>query len=135
LEPGDVLFAQGAVDATLYVVASGILELTRAGAGSAPLTLGNIGAGDYIGEISLLTGAPHQATARARTHCRIYELSSEAIHELLAGNAELVAALDRSARRGMDLVQRSVAASATGDVAARRRLLQRIREFFRAAAA
>ena len=135
LEPGDVLFAQGAADSTLYVVASGILEVTRAGAGTAPLSLGYIGAGDYIGEISLLTGAPHAATARARTHCRIYQLPHDAIRGLLADNPELVAAFDRSARRGLDLVERSVASSATDNVAARGQLLQRIRAFFRASAA
>ena len=67
LEPGDILFAEGAADATLYVVASGVLEMTRPTGTTTALTLGRIGAGEYIGEIGLLTGSPHTATARART--------------------------------------------------------------------
>src|SRR5262249_57239523 len=68
LEPGEVLFTEGTADATLYVVASGVLEMTRATGTTTSLTLGRIGAGEYIGEIGLLTGSPHAATARARTH-------------------------------------------------------------------
>jgi CRP-like cAMP-binding protein len=128
LEPGEMLFAEGAVDATLYVVASGVLEMTRATGTTASLALGRIGAGEYIGEIGLLTGAPHAATARARTHCVVYQLRRDAIASLLETNADVAVALEKSVRRGLELVSREVAASATGD---RGQLLQRIRRFFR----
>ena len=135
LEPGETLFAQGAADATLYVVGSGILEVTCATGPTSSATLGHLGAGEYVGEIGLLTGAPHAASARARTHCCIYALSREAIEALLDASPHLAAALDKSARRGLDLVHRSVAAGATADVGVRGQLLQRIRQFFRADAA
>ena len=131
LEPGDILFAEGAPDATLYVVASGVLEVTRAIGTTTSLTLGRIGAGEYIGEIGLLTGSPHTATARARTHCIVYQLRREAIAGLLETNAEVAAALEKSVRRGLELVSRKVAATATGDVGVRGQVLQRIRRFFR----
>jgi small-conductance mechanosensitive channel/CRP-like cAMP-binding protein len=131
LEPGDMLFAEGAVDATLYVVASGVLEMTRATGTTTSLTLGRIGAGEYIGEVGLLTGSPHTATARARTQCVVYQLRREAIAGLLETSAEVAAALEKSVRRGLELVSRQVAATATGDVGVRGQLLQRIRRFFR----
>jgi small-conductance mechanosensitive channel/CRP-like cAMP-binding protein len=131
LEPGEILFAEGAADATLYVVASGVLEMTRATGTTTWLTLGRIGAGEYIGEIGLLTGSPHASTARARTHCVVYQLRREAIAGLLETNAEMAAALEKSVRRGLELMSRTVAATATGDVGARGHLLQRIRRFFR----
>jgi hypothetical protein len=53
LEPGEILFTENAADATLYVVAAGVLEITRATGPTTPLTLGRIGAGEYIGEIGL----------------------------------------------------------------------------------
>ena len=134
LEPAEILFAEGAADATLYVVASGVLEMTRA-THTGPLTLGRIGAGEYIGEIGLLTGSPHAATARARTHCVVYQLRREAIAGLLETNAEVAAALETSVRRGLELVSRKVAAAATGDVGRRGQLLQRIHRFFRSDAA
>ena len=135
LEPGEVLFAEEAADATLYVVASGVLEITRAAGTTASLTLGRIGAGEYIGELGLLTGSPHGATARARTHCVVYQLRRDAIAGLLETNADVAAALERSVRRGLELVSRKVAAIATGDVGVRGQLLQRIRRFFRSDAA
>jgi len=134
LEPGEILFTEGAADATLYVVASGVLEMTRA-TGTTTLTLGRIGAGEYIGEIGLLTGSPHVSTARARTHCVVYQLRRDAIAGLLETNAEVTAALEKSVRRGLELMSRTVAATATGDVGVRGQLLQRIRRFFRSDAA
>jgi small-conductance mechanosensitive channel/CRP-like cAMP-binding protein len=130
LEPGEILFAQGAADATLYVIASGIVEVTRETDTSSTVTLGCLGAGEYVGEICLLTGAPHAATARARTHCYIHQLSRDAIGPLLAANAEMAAAFDKSVRRGLDILQRSVAARAAENVGAQGQLLQRIRAFF-----
>jgi small-conductance mechanosensitive channel/CRP-like cAMP-binding protein len=135
LEPDEILFAEGAADATLYVVASGVLELTRAAGTTASSTLGRIGAGEYVGELGLLTGAPHTATATARTHCVLYELRREAIAVLLDTNADVAAALEKSVRRGLELTSRNVVATATGDVGARGQLLQRILRFFRSDAA
>jgi small-conductance mechanosensitive channel/CRP-like cAMP-binding protein len=129
-EPGEFLFKQGTTDSTLYVVASGILEVTQT-SGGVSTRLGCLGAGDYIGEICLLTGMPHAATARARTHCHIHHLARDAVAPLLAANAELAAAFDKSARRGLDLLNRSVAVRATESVDASGQLLQRIRAFFR----
>ena len=130
LDRGEILFQQGASDATLYVVASGILEVTQTTTADTTVTIGSLGAGDYIGEVGLLTGAPHAATARARTHCYIYHLSQETIAPLLAANAPLMAAFDKSVRRGLDILHRSVAVRATEDVANHSQLLQRIRAFF-----
>ena len=135
LEPGEILFAEGAADATLYVVASGVLEVTRATDAATSLTLGRIGAGEYIGEIGLLTGSPHAATARAQTHSVVYQLRREAIAGLLETNPEVAAALEKSVRRGLELVSRNVVATATGDVGVRGQLLQRIRGLFRSDAA
>jgi len=134
LEPGETLFAQDATDATLYVVASGVPEMTRATGKTTSLTLGRIGAGEYIGEIGLLAESPHESTARARTHCVVYQLRRDAIAGLLETNAEVAAALEKAVRRGLELVSRKVAATAAGDVGIRGQLVQRIRRFFRSAA-
>jgi small-conductance mechanosensitive channel/CRP-like cAMP-binding protein len=130
VEPDEVLFSQGTADATLYIVASGILEITALSDGVS-VTLGNLGAGEYVGEICLLTGTPHAASARARTHCYIHHLSREAIEPILAANPALAVAFDKSIRRGLDLLKRSVAARATESADAGGQLLQRIRAFFR----
>jgi small-conductance mechanosensitive channel len=131
LEPEETLFAEGAADCTLYVVASGVMEVTKASESGAIVTLGRLGAGEYLGEIGLLTGATHAATARARTHCYVHQLSRAAIAPLLAADPGMAAAFDQSARRGLDLISRRVAASASEEVRNRGELLNRIRDFFR----
>ena len=129
LEPGEELFAQGGTEATLFVIGTGILQISQHTELSGQQTTGFIGAGDYIGEVSLLTGAPYAATATARTHCKLYALECTVIRPLLAANADLYAEFDRAARRGLTILNRVVAARATDDSAGQS-LLHRIREFF-----
>jgi small-conductance mechanosensitive channel/CRP-like cAMP-binding protein len=129
LEPGEVLFAQGGTEATLFIVVSGVLQISQHTEVSGQETVGSIGAGDYIGEISLLTGAPYAATATARTHCKLYGLDCKVIKPLLAANSDLYAEFDRSARRGLAILHRVVAVRASNDSAGQS-LLRRIRSFF-----
>lgn len=130
LEPGEVLFAEHAVDATLYIVAGGIVQLVR-GLGSAEAdTIGSIGAGDYVGENGLLTGAAHAVTATALTPCRVYKLSRDALAPLLADNADLASAFDKSVRRGLSILHRDVAIRASGNMGPAGQLSSRIRAFF-----
>jgi CRP-like cAMP-binding protein len=130
VEPGETLFSEGTADCTLHVVASGVIDVTKSGSSGDVVTLGRLGAGEYLGEIGLLTGAPHAATARARTHCQVHELSRSAIQPLLAANPGLVTAFERSARHGTDLINRRVAASASVQMDNRGEFLARIRDFF-----
>jgi small-conductance mechanosensitive channel/CRP-like cAMP-binding protein len=129
LEPENELFAQGAIDASLYIVVSGILQFTRRTEAGSEI-VGCIGAGDYVGEIGLLTGAPHATTAIARTHCLVQQLPREAIAPLLKENPDLAFAFERSARRGLDLLNRAVALHDTPSIGAKGQLLPRIRSFF-----
>jgi small-conductance mechanosensitive channel/CRP-like cAMP-binding protein len=129
LEPGETLFVQGVVDTTLYVVASGVVEVSRH-TGVDSEVIGCIGAGEYVGEINLLTGAPHAATAIARTYCKIFLLPREAIEPMLSENASLASALDRSIRRGLEILHREVAVRATPSIGPRGLLLARIRGIF-----
>jgi small-conductance mechanosensitive channel/CRP-like cAMP-binding protein len=129
LEPGEVLFEQGGTEAMLFIVGSGILQISQRTVLSGQQTAGFIGAGEYIGEVSLLTGAPYAATATARTHCRLYALECTVIRPLLAANADLYAEFDRAARRGLAILNRVVAVRAADDSAGQS-LLHRIRAFF-----
>jgi small-conductance mechanosensitive channel/CRP-like cAMP-binding protein len=129
LETGEVLFAQGGTEATLFIVLAGILQITQHTEAAGPQTAGFIGAGDYIGEVSLLTGAPYAASATARTHCKLYGLDCKVIKPLLAANSGLYAEFDRAARRGLEILNRGAAVRASDD-SARQSLLHRIRAFF-----
>ncbi len=129
LEPGQVLFAQGDAEASLFIVAAGVLEVSRT-VMDAHAIVGRIGAGDYIGEIGMLTGAPHAATVTALTACTVFELCHAEVAPLLAEKPELLRAFEASARRGQALIDRSVAASVGAATAPDGALLDRIRRFF-----
>jgi CRP-like cAMP-binding protein len=129
LEPGEVLFAQGGTEAMLFIIAAGILQIHQHTELSGDQTASFIGAGEYIGEVSLLTGAPYAATATARTHCKLYGLDCTVLKPLLAANSGLYAEFDRSARRGLAILNRVVAVRATDDSASQS-LLHRFRAFF-----
>jgi small-conductance mechanosensitive channel/CRP-like cAMP-binding protein len=126
LEAKERLFVEGDNDASLYVVASGILELTRQVDGTCE-TLGCIGSGEHIGEIGLLTATAHAATATARTHCLIYRLAQDQLSPLLADNAELSASFDQSIRRHLEVLHRDVATGRTPENTTSGQLLAQIR--------
>jgi CRP-like cAMP-binding protein len=133
LEPGQVLFTENANDATLYIIALGILQFVRGSGSATSQTIGCMGAGDYVGELGLLTGSPHAVTATALTRARIYKLSRAALNPLLAGNEHLAGTLEKSVRRGMALINRDVAVRVSAPLGAAGQLLSRIRAFFRSA--
>lgn len=130
LEPGEILFHQDVADETLYMVTMGVLDFTRRHGSAKNVAVGAIGGGEYVGEIGLLTGAPHAATATARTHTQVLALSKEALAPLLAKSPELAAAFEKSVRRGLELIERQDAVHATADVDTKGPLLARIRSFF-----
>lgn len=129
LESAEPLFTQGGTEATLFIVVSGILEISQNTERSGQQVAGFIGAGEYIGEISLLTGAPYAATATARSHCKVYGVDCHVLKPLLAANSELYAEFDRAARHGLAILHRAVAVRATEESAGQS-LLHRIRAYF-----
>jgi len=130
LEPGHVLFAQGDTEASLFIVTTGVLEVTRQ-TDDIVTRVGRISAGDYIGEIGMLTGAPHAATVKALTSSTVFELHKDQVAPLLAENPDLVHQFEASVRRGQALIERSVAASVGSAAIPPDALLDRIRAFFR----
>jgi small-conductance mechanosensitive channel/CRP-like cAMP-binding protein len=129
LEAGETLFAEGDCEASLFIVKSGVLEVTKSEKHRVT-TIGRIGAGDYIGEIGMLTGAGHAATVKALTRAIVYELRKEFVAPLIAAQPELLHAFEASARRGQALFDRAVAASVGAETVPQSQLLDRMRAFF-----
>ena len=68
---GSPLFAENAAGKSMYFLNSGEITLTR---GGKPLDV--IKAGEVLGEMSVLTGAPRSATATARSACEVIEMDA-----------------------------------------------------------
>ncbi len=58
-----VLFPEGSSSHSLFIVVSGVFEVTRTVANVSTF-FERIGPDDYVGEIGLLTGAPHGAEVK-----------------------------------------------------------------------
>ncbi len=131
LDPGDRIFDQGSKGASLYIVQAGILEIRRRDSDGQTKSLGRIGPGEYLGEISLMTGDPRPVSVVALTACDYLELPRTALEKLMEENLEVCVALERSVRRGLDLLDRDDAARSSHPLDEGGTLLGRIRKFFR----
>jgi small-conductance mechanosensitive channel/CRP-like cAMP-binding protein len=130
IDPGAVVFAQGGIEDTIYIVEAGVFELSRTVEPSGRATLARLGPGDHIGEIGLITGAPRGVTMTALTAGHVLELPGDRLSELLRTNADLATAMERSVQRGLDLLNRDAAARAAQPDVHGPALLARIRAFF-----
>jgi small-conductance mechanosensitive channel/CRP-like cAMP-binding protein len=88
MAPGTVLMQQGDPAAAMYILLEGAVSVTidtPAGAREVAVSA----AGDVVGEMSLMTGAPRTATVTALTRLRILEVDKQAIENLLKASPNL----------------------------------------------
>jgi CRP/FNR family cyclic AMP-dependent transcriptional regulator len=78
LREGAVLTREGAPGREFFVLIEGTVRVTRNGRKVAEL-----GAGDWLGEIALLTESPRTATATATTPVRILVVTDRAFRQLV----------------------------------------------------
>ncbi|MEM9819405.1 MAG: cyclic nucleotide-binding domain-containing protein, partial [Cyanobacteria bacterium P01_D01_bin.6] len=100
-DQGETLFYQGETADRLYILHTGGMALSDPKQPSRKVSLLN--PGDVFGGFSLITGAPHSATAVAGVLSGVWELPAAAFKELLQQSPELRAAVATLLR------QRSVA--------------------------
>lgn len=77
--PGSVIIRQGDVGDAFYAIAKGQVDVIRDGA-----FVRRLGAGDYVGEVALLTDAPRNATIVAQTPVRAFRLERPGFDAVIA---------------------------------------------------
>jgi len=77
LPPGYVLVEQGRVGREFFVIVSGSVRVAKNGR-----KVNELGDGDYLGEIALLTDAPRNATVTATTPLRALVITDTAFRSL-----------------------------------------------------
>jgi len=82
LRSGQVLMEEGDPGDSLYIATEGHFEISKR-TGERDVVIAGSGAGDVIGEISLLEGSPRTATVRAVSNARLVKISREAFTQLL----------------------------------------------------
>jgi signal transduction histidine kinase len=79
---GEVLFEEGSSSDAAYLVLDGSFEVARSGE-QGEVVIGTAAAGELLGELSLLTGAPRSGTVRAAGPSRVVALRAAGIDGLL----------------------------------------------------
>ena len=74
--PDQEIIRQGEVGDRFYVIVSGTVDIMTRKNG-APATAATLGAGEFFGEVALLTGAPRNATVVSRNSVELLSLSKE----------------------------------------------------------
>jgi diguanylate cyclase (GGDEF)-like protein len=96
LRKGATLFSEGDPGDELYVILSGSMAVTVKTPDGAEITLSEIGAGGFLGEMSIIEQAPRSATCRALADCELLALHANDFLELIASRPQAAAAILRS---------------------------------------
>lgn len=125
--PTAVLMAEGDFGASMFALVEGEVSVTVADKRGDPHGVANLAAGDFVGEMSLLTGARRSATVTAETEVVAIEITKVALEEIMARAPDLIDQF------GLVLAQRQVGLDrAAADVAQADKddLVSQIKRFF-----
>lgn len=84
LKEGAVLVEEGVLGREAMVILSGSAKVTRGGK-----SVGELGEGDVVGEMSLINHAPRNATVTASSDCTVLVMNSREFSSVLEANPDL----------------------------------------------
>lgn len=92
LGAGELLFEQGTMGDSIYIVSEGEIELVRELENGDEEVLKTAASGDYFGEMGPLFALPRSASARARTNATVVGYTVQAFREMLGagGSRDLI---------------------------------------------
>lgn len=93
LKSGEILFREGDAGEHMYIVVSGDLEILMAPDTDNELILNRVPQGEYIGEMSLITGAPRTASVRAHGDVVLLSMSRAQLMDLLQSHPHLASTM------------------------------------------
>src|SRR6266545_3179185 len=93
LKAGEILFREGEAGEHMYIVVSGDLEILMAPNTDNELILNRVPQGEYIGEMSLITGAPRTASVRAHGDVVLLSMSRAQLMDLLQSYPQLASTM------------------------------------------
>lgn len=90
LEAGDEIIRQGEEGESAYIIQSGRVEIIKNGK-----KVGELGDGDFFGEIALVSHTKRNATVRCLTACEVTVLNREDFQSLSIGSSVLAKAINQ----------------------------------------
>jgi CRP-like cAMP-binding protein len=130
---GDVITKQGNTAHWLYILAFGEAEVLYEPPGGGSQAIGNVQAGEFFGEMALISGEARSATVVAKTDVECYRLDRASFQELLAVRPEIATEIRRivGARKpDLEQAREAFASIPEADDQRKARLLTRIGRFF-----
>lgn len=102
LPAGATLFHEGELGASMYLVVEGSLQVSKRVIEGADKVLSTLGAGQYVGEMSLLTGAKRSATVRTVEESEVIEIDQPTFITLLHEQPQVGLELMRQMARRLE---------------------------------
>lgn len=132
---GEALTRQDAQAHWLYIIIEGEAEV-RVTVDGVSQNVATLRAGDYFGEMGLLTGEPRRATVIALTDVRCYRLGKEALESILHRRPEIAEQISQTLaqrRVELDTIVEEAGEEALHDRMRKTQgaILRRIRDFFK----
>ncbi|MGE5200095.1 MAG: Crp/Fnr family transcriptional regulator, partial [Rhodospirillaceae bacterium] len=127
---GEAIVRQGDAGSSMFVISRGRVRVVEASGRE----LAVFEAGDYFGEMSMLTGQPRSATVEAVQECQVAELTAASLREVALANPEVVkriSAVVADRQADLDRQKAEDAAGRPAAAEAHRSLLSRIQAFLR----
>jgi len=127
---GEVVFRQGEDGDSLLCVVEGLLETLVKDIAGQEIVLATVGAGDAVGEMSMLDGRPRSATVRCTEDARLLVLARDHLLAVLPRSPHLaldmMAQMAARARRVDDLLRSRVSRNVNEEVEAQRTAVERV---------
>ena len=82
-ERGEMIFHQGSIGSALYIIVGGQVRIYTISAAGQELTLAIFRAGDFFGELALLSGQPRNASVVASRPLETYVLGEQDFHNAI----------------------------------------------------
>jgi CRP-like cAMP-binding protein len=131
---GDIITKQDSIAHWLYIIAFGEAEVRYEQPGRPPRVIGGVRAGQFFGEMGLLTGEARNATVVARTDVECYRLDRASFQGLLLARPEIANEVSRviaSRKPGLETARAEAALEmANPTPPSQPDLLERISRFF-----
>ncbi len=135
-DAGEAVIRQGDADSELYIVVRGAVtvHVQHANKRSREIEVARLDAGEFFGEMSLMTGEKRKATVRSVGECELMALGKEAFHRVFDVQPELMQRLSvelAEREKELDKVANTDRKSEVDTSHERSaELLKRIRDFF-----
>lgn len=110
VEAGEVLFREGDVGDSLYAIVTGRVRML-VGEPGAERAIRDLGAGELIGEMALLTGEPRTATVVAVRDTELYRLTAESVERYLFSDVSVMRRIMTTLARRLAQAPSSAAAA------------------------